>query len=84
MDLLKLNDSNKYIYVHYREDGVLLTKYIGEYSVELYNLIINNNIKAKELKKQIREINKKLRLLNYVEEDISINVKQNIYFAKRH
>lgn len=81
---IRENDSNKYIYVHYREDGVLLTKYIGEYSVELYNLIINNNIKAKELKKQIREINKKLKLLNYVEEDISINVKQNIDFAKRH
>jgi len=46
---------------------VLLTKYVGEYSLELYNLIINNNIKAKDLKKQIREINKKLKQLNYVE-----------------
>lgn len=63
---------------------MLLTKYVGEYSLELYNLIINNNIKAKDLKKQIREINKKLKQLNYVEEDISINIKQNIDFAKRH
>lgn len=23
------SNSNKYIYVHYREDGVLLTKYVG-------------------------------------------------------
>ena len=29
---------NKYIYVHYREDGVSLTKYVGEYSEELYKL----------------------------------------------
>ena len=81
---IRENDSNKYIYVHYREDGVALTKYVGEYSEELYNLVLNNNIKAKELKRQIREINKKLKQFNYVEEDLSEKVKQNIDFAKRH
>ena len=81
---IRENDSNKYIYVHYREDGVALTKYVGEYSNELYNLVLNNSIKAKELKKQIREINKKLKQLNYIEEDLSEKVEQNIDFAKRH
>ena len=81
---IRENDSNKYIYVHYREDGVALTKYVGEYTEELYNLILNNSIKAKELKKQIREINKRLKQLNYTEEEISEEVKRNIDFAKRH
>ena len=81
---IREKDSNKYIYVHYREDGVALTKYVGEYSEELYNLILNNSIKAKELKKQIREINKKLKQLNYVEEELSEKVEKNIDFAKRH
>lgn len=81
---IRENDSNKYIYVHYREDGVALTKYVGEYSDKLYNLVLNNSIKAKELKKQIREINKQLKKLNYIEEDLSEEVKQNIDFAKRH
>lgn len=81
---IRENDSNKYIYVHYREDGVALTKYVGEYSDELYNLVLNNSIKAKELKKQIRDINKKLKQLNYIEEELSEEVKQNIDFAKRH
>ena len=81
---IRENESNKYIYVHYREDGVALTKYVGEYSNELYNLVLNNSIKAKELKKQIREINKKLKQLNYIEEDLSEKVVQNIDFAKRH
>ena len=81
---IRENDSNKYIYVHYREDGVALTKYVGEYSEELYNLVLNNSIKAKELKKQIREINKKLKQLNYTEEELSQKVEQNIDFAKRH
>lgn len=81
---IRENNSNKYIYVHYREDGIALTKYVGEYSEELYNLILNNNIKAKGLKKQFREITKKLKQYNYVEEKLSLDVEKNIDFAKRH
>ena len=81
---IRENESNKYIYVHYREDGVALTKYVGEYSDELYNLVLNNSIKAKQLKRQIREIIKKLKQLNYTEEELSEKVEQNIDFAKRH
>ena len=81
---IRENNSNKYIYVHYREDGVALTKYVGEYSEELYNLVLNNSIKAKKIKKQIREINKKLKQLNYIEEELSEKVELNIDFAKRH
>lgn len=81
---IRENDSNKYIYVHYREEGVALTKYVGEYSEDLYNLILNNSIKAKQLKKQIRDINKKLKLLNYNEAELEAKVKDNIDFAKRH
>ena len=81
---IRENNSNKYIYVHYREDGVVLTKYVGEYSEELYNLVLNNSIKAKKIKKQIREINKKLKQLNYIEEELSEKVELNIDFAKRH
>ena len=51
---IRENNSNRYIYVHYREEGVALTKYVGEYSEELYNLVLNNSIKAKELKRQIQ------------------------------
>ena len=81
---IRESNSNKYIYVHYREDGVALTKYVGEYSEELYNLVLNNSIKAKELKKQIRDITKKLKQYNFIEKEISPNVAQNIDFAKRH
>lgn len=81
---IREKNSNKYIYVHYREDGVALTKYVGEYSDELYNLVLNNSIKAKEIKKQIKEINSKLKKLNYVEEKLDESVEINIDFAKRH
>ena len=81
---IRENNSNKYIYVHYREYGVILTKYLGEYSEDLYNLVLNNNIKAKQIKKQIKEIEKQLKLLNYTEEDLSPMVQRNVDFAKRH
>lgn len=81
---IRENNANKYIYVHYREEGISLTKYVGEYSEELYNLVLNNSIKAKEIKKQIKEITKQLKKLNYTEEELDEKVEQNIDFAKRH
>lgn len=81
---IRENSSNRYIYVHYRKDGILLTKYIGEYSDELHNLILNNTIKAKELKKEIKKIEKQLKKLNYINEELSPEVEKNIDFAKRH
>lgn len=81
---IRESDSNKYIYVHYRDNGLVFTKYVGEYSNELYNLILNNSIEAKKLKKEIRDINKKLKDLNYVETELSSDVMLNIDFAKKN
>ena len=77
-------DNKQYIYAHTKEDGIQSTKYIGEYSEELYNLILNNNLKAKEIKKEIRQIDKELKELNYVDEELSKEVSINIDFARRH
>lgn len=81
---IRENNSNKYLYVHYREDGRLLTKYVGEYSNELYNLILQNNIKARAIKKNINQITKDLKKLNYIEEELSSEIEKNIDYAKRH
>ena len=64
---LREKDNKQYIYVHFRQDGVLTTKYVGEYSDVLYNLIRRNTELAKNLKKRLKEINKALKELNYVE-----------------
>ncbi len=83
---VEIRDKNnkQYIYTHTKEDGIQSTKYIGEYSEELYNLILNNNIKAKNLKKDIRNIEKELKELDYVDEELSREVSINIDFARRH
>ena len=77
-------DSKKYIYVHYRDNGILLTKYVGEYSDDLYNLILNNSIRAKEFKKEIRNITKRLKSLNYIQTELTEDVILNIDFAKKN
>lgn len=59
---IRENKYNKNMYVHYRENGVALTKNVGEYSDELYNLVLNNSIKAKQLKKNKRD-NKKTKTI---------------------
>ena len=81
---IRENDNKKYIYTHVKEDGLQSTKYIGEYKDDLYNLIINNNIIAKRLKKEIRQIERELKDLNYKDEDLKENVSRNIDFAKKH
>ena len=81
---IREKDCNKYIYVHFREDGIALTKYVGEFSDNLYNLILNNSLRAKTLKKEIKRIDKELKLLNYIENEPTQNVALNIDFARKH
>lgn len=81
---LRERENKKYIYVHFREDGLSLTKYVGEYTDELYNLILNNNKTARELKHRLRQVEKQLKKLNYIEKDLSEKVSMNIDFARRH
>lgn len=82
---LREKDNKRYIYVHFRQDGVLTTKYVGEYSDVLYNLIRHNTELAKNLRKRLKEINKALKELNYVEiEGVDERVAINIDLARRY
>ncbi|MBR6073146.1 MAG: Fic family protein [Bacilli bacterium] len=73
---------NKYIYTHYRDEGVSITKYAGEYSDDLCNLINNNNIKAKEYKKRIRTINNRLNQFQVFDSLKEFKYSYNVDFAK--
>lgn len=76
--------NKKCIYVHRREGGLQVTKYVGEYSNELNNTIIENNALAKDLKKRLRLVNKELFSINYLNQDLNDRVKLNIDLARRH
>ncbi len=75
---------DKYIYIHARENGLLVTKYVGEYTDVLYNLLLSNNLRAKELKKEIKNIEKELKRLDYIDEELTRKVSDNIDLAKRN
>ncbi len=81
---IRERNGKKYLYVHYREDGLSLTKYVNEYSDDLYNNLIYANNVAKTLKKQLREINKQLKSAGYNEENIDEKVSINIDFARKY
>lgn len=81
---IREKDGKDYIYVHYRDNGVPTTKYAGEYSDAMYNLILNNNIEVKKIKKEIKTLEKRLKELGYSSRELSDKVKLNIDFAKRN
>lgn len=82
---IREKDSKQYLYVHYRHDGLLTTKYVGQYSDVLYNLIRNNTALAKNLKKRLKAINKELKELHYVESDgVDEKVAINIDLARKY
>ena len=84
---IELREANgkRYIYVHYRQEGVLTTKYAGEYSDVLYNLVIANTRLAKNLRKRLKEINKALKELDYIERgNVDEKVAVNIDLARRY
>lgn len=77
-------NEKKYIYVHFREDGIKRSKYAGEFSNILYNLILENNALAKQYKKRIKEINKELELIHYQSNELSEIVLKNVALARRN
>ena len=74
----------KYIYVHFRDFGQQLTRYAGEYSDELYNVIIKNNSTAKRTKKDLKEVRHELHELGYTKRSLSEKIKRNLDFAKKN
>lgn len=81
---IREQNEKKFIYVHYRDQGRQCSKYVGEYSRELYELIVENNNSARAYKKRLREIKKELGKDNYVEEGIDVDVATNIDLARRN
>ena len=74
----------KYIYLHRRVNGLGRTFYVGEYNEALHSQLLKNNMDAKEIKREIRAINSKLKNAGFVETALSDIVKTNIDFAKRN
>ena len=79
---IKENKSGKYLYVRKRVGGKLTSKYVDVYSDELYQLLLRNTREARELKKAIRTIDKRLAEAGYEKTDLSADVILNLDLAR--
>lgn len=79
---IKTNASSKYIYIRKRVLTRITSEYVGAYSDELYQIVLKNVKEAKELKKQIKQIDKELAKYNYQQSELSPRVELNLDFAR--
>lgn len=79
---IKDRDGQKYIYVRKRVGSRLTSTYVDGYSDELYQLLLRNAKEARELRKQIRRVEKALAALGYEETELSPRVMLNLDFAR--
>ena len=79
---IKTISNKRYVYIRKRELGKVKSTYVGEFSEELYTTLLRNNVEAKAIKKEIRQIEKELALLGYREEELSDRVVLNLDFAR--
>ncbi|MBE6578690.1 MAG: cell filamentation protein Fic [Ruminococcaceae bacterium] len=79
---VKENSGGKYLYVRKREAGKLKSAYVGIYSDQLYQSILRYGKEARELRKQIRKVEKELALLGYEDGELSPEISLNLDFAR--
>lgn len=79
---IKERGNEKYLYVRKRVAGKQTSTYVGAYTEELYNLLLRNAREAREIRKELRSIDKQLANAGYSEDELSSDVIKNIAFAR--
>lgn len=79
---IKERGNEKYLYVRKRVAGKQTSTYVGAYTEELYNLLLRNAREAREIRKELRSIDKQLANAGYSEDALSSDVINNIAFAR--
>lgn len=79
---IKERGAKKYLYVRKRVAGKQTSTYVGAYTEELYNLLLRNAREIREIRKSLRSIEKQLAAAGYSEDELSINIVNNIAFAR--
>ena len=79
---IKEIDGQKYLYVRKRVGSRLTSTYVDMYSDELYQLLLRNAREARELRKQLRRVEKELASIGYKETELSPRVMLNLEFAR--
>ena len=79
---VKENSSGRYLYIRKRVNGRLTSTYVDSYSDELYQMLLRGTKEARELKKQIRRVDRELAANGYSPNELSPEVISNLDFAR--
>ena len=79
---IKEVSGQKYLYTRKRVGARLTSTYVGTYSDDLYQLLLRSTKEARELRKQLRKLDKKLAELGYSEGQPAPRVIRNLEFAR--
>lgn len=79
---IKERGDGRYLYVRKRVAGKQTSTYVGVYSEELYNILLRNAREAREIRRSLRNIEKRLAIAGYSEDELSADVINNIAFAR--
>ena len=79
---IKEISGQKYLYTRKRIGSRITSAYVGAYSEELHQLLLRNTREARELRKQLRKLDKTLAELGYRESELPPRVIQNLEFAR--
>lgn len=79
---IKDREGQKYLYIRKRVGSRLTSTYVDVYSDELYQFLLRNAKETRELRKQIRRVEKALAGLGYEETELSPRVVLNLDFAR--
>lgn len=79
---IKEINGQKYLYMRKRVGSRLTSTYVDRYSDELYQLLLRNAREARELRKQLRRVEKELAALGYQETELPPRARLNLDFAR--
>lgn len=79
---VKERGESRYLYMRKRIGGKVTSTYVGAYSDELHQLLLKNAAEARDLRKQIRRIDKALAQHGYAPADLAPRVALNLDFAR--
>ncbi len=79
---IKTVSDGKYLYLRRRVAGKMTSTYIDKYSDELYELLLSQTRRSRELKKRIKSIEKQLASLGYTKTHPEPRVLLNLDFAR--
>lgn len=79
---IKKRGEGKYLYVRKRVAGKQTSTYVGVYTEELFNLLLRNAGEIREIRKELRSLEKQLAVAGYSEDQLSADVIINLEFAR--